>query len=370
MPNSNEKGSLFLLAASAAVIAVVAVQVKLVVAAEYTDKMVKCVRGIVEDPKNKPNAPGLIRLLFHDAMVRGLDGSVLLTSTPFNTTSNSLLPNLKGPTEQGSLSNGGLRGMEMIDEIRAKLAEKNIIASCADAVAFAAREATFVLSNGKIEYAVDGPGRQDGVVSAVEDPGRFLPAPTYSYEEILTNFTSKGFTKVDLVALSGAHAVGVAHPLMFSFADRFLPSATIENKIDPFYRAFMLLETKDFTDPQVDLNVRDMTPTTQTLSGYKPDGVNTSAVGVLDNSYYNANLQNMVLFTSDTALRGNAEQLLEDYKKDANVWNAAFSAAMTKLSNTLKAEGPIFEDGSRKKCSATNHDNQDSYSSAKPLSAR
>jgi hypothetical protein len=36
---------------------------------------------------------------------------------------------------------------------------------------------------------------------------------------------------------------------------------------------------------------------------------------------------------------------------------------MTKLSNTLKAEGPLFEDGNRKKCSATNHDNKDAYPS-------
>ncbi|KAM0822365.1 hypothetical protein ACQ4PT_071542 [Festuca glaucescens] len=252
----------------------------------------------------------------------------------------------------------------MIDEIRAKLAEKNITASCADAVAFTAREATYVLSNGKIKYDIDGPGRKDGVVSAVEDPAKFLPAPTYYYEELLTNFTSKGFTKTDLVALSSAHSIGVAHPLAFSFADRFLPTATFgQNQIGPYYRSFMLLETKDLTDPQVQLNIRDMAPTTEKLSGYKPNGVNTSAVDVLANSYYNANLQNMVLFTYDSALRANAEQLLEDYKKDANLWSTAFGAAMTKLSNTLKAEGPLFEDGNRKKCSATNHGNKDAYPS-------
>jgi hypothetical protein len=71
MAKRNEKGSFFLLAALAAVIvAVLAAQVKLVMAVNYTDEMEKCVRGVVEDPKNRPNAPGLVRLLFHDAFVR------------------------------------------------------------------------------------------------------------------------------------------------------------------------------------------------------------------------------------------------------------------------------------------------------------
>jgi hypothetical protein len=71
MAKRNEKGSVFLLAALAVVIVTaLATQVKLVVAVSYTDEMEKCVRGVVEDPKNKPNAPGLVRLLFHDAFVR------------------------------------------------------------------------------------------------------------------------------------------------------------------------------------------------------------------------------------------------------------------------------------------------------------
>jgi hypothetical protein len=38
--------------------------------AVYTPEMEACVRGVVADPKNKANLPGLVRLLFHDAFVR------------------------------------------------------------------------------------------------------------------------------------------------------------------------------------------------------------------------------------------------------------------------------------------------------------
>jgi hypothetical protein len=45
--------------------------------------------------------------------------------------------------------------------------------------------------------------------------------------------------------------------------------------------------------------------TFQTASGYNATGVNTAANSTLDNSYYTANLQNMVLLKSDWELTTN-----------------------------------------------------------------
>lgn len=52
-------------------------------------------------------------------------------------------------------------------------------------------------------------------------------------------------------------------------------------------------------------NIRDMGCTFQTASGYNATGVNTAANNTLDNSYYTANLQNMVLLKSDWELTTN-----------------------------------------------------------------
>ncbi|KAK1692600.1 hypothetical protein QYE76_009297 [Lolium multiflorum] len=311
MAKLNEKRSLFLLSALVAVIALLAAQVKPAVAATvYTTEMETCVRGIVEKPEKRIDLPGLVRLLFHDGFVRGLDGSVLLTSTPFNTTNFATKANLAGPTEQGSPSNGGIRGLGMIDEIREALKLINVNASCADVVAFAAREATYVLSKTKIKYAIDGPGRLDGVFSMADEPGSNLPGPSFTYAQLLGNFTAKKFTATDLVALSGAHCIGDTH--LLPFADRLNLALAVPppgpNEINATYQGVIREEaalpgnmTRSFKN-----NIRDMGSTAVADSRYTVNEVDmTAPVDTLDNSFYNANLQNMVRFKSDWELRTN-----------------------------------------------------------------
>ncbi|XP_051215748.1 peroxidase 2 [Lolium perenne] len=369
MAKLNEKRSIFLVSAFVAV-ALLAAQVKPAMAATvYTTQMETCVRGIVEKPEKRIDLPGLVRLLFHDAFVRGLDGSVLLTSTPFNTTDFATKANLTEPTEQGSPSNGGLRGLGMIDEIREALEVLNVTASCADAVAFAAREATYVLSKTKIKYAIDGPGRLDGVVSMADEPGSNLPGPSFTYAQLLGNFTAKKFTATDLVALSGAHCIGDTH--LLPFADRLNVALAVPppgpNEINATYQGVIIREeaqspgdmTRSFKN-----NIRDMGSTAVAESRYTPNKVDmTAPVDTLDNSFYNANLQNMVRFKSDWELRTNsfARGLMVTYRDNPDTFYAAFKAAMTKLSNNLPAVGTRFERGSRKICSATNFDTQESY---------
>ncbi|KQK07697.1 peroxidase 2 [Brachypodium distachyon] len=370
MAKRNEKGPLSVLLALAIAVVLLAAQVKPAVGGGYTDPMQAEVRKIVGG--RLYDAPGLIRLLFHDCWVQGCDGSVLLTETPYKSKD--------GKTEQDGPANIGLRGLDMIQAIKDKLYAHDNAVTCADAVVYAAREATYLLSNKQIIYDVAGPGsHRDGLVSSA-DKTNVLPGPTSGYDDLVKNFHDNGgLDHEDLVALSGAHGVGKAH--LSTFADRFGPAA--DDEINHAYRdALKKRIPKEASDdalalhnlgllsfnpaakndaagklksnPTVENNVRDMDDV-RSESGYDATGVSLAPKGALDNSYYTANLQNMVLFKSDWALTTNhtAKAKMVDYKKDAKAWYARFGKAMEKLSK-LKDNNARYENEPRTNCSATN----------------
>ncbi|GJN10873.1 hypothetical protein PR202_ga29011 [Eleusine coracana subsp. coracana] len=163
----------------------------------------KIVRGVVEEAvKQNPGiGAGLIRMLFHDCFVEGCDASVLLDPTPTNPQPEKLsLPN-----------NPSLRGFEVIDAAKAALEKAcpgNV--SCADVVAFAARDASFFLSNGRINVRMPA-GRRDGSVSVSTSALQSLPRPSFNLTELTASFAAKGLDADDLVVLSGAHSVGRSH---------------------------------------------------------------------------------------------------------------------------------------------------------------
>ncbi|OEL33833.1 Peroxidase 2 [Dichanthelium oligosanthes] len=280
------------------------------------------------------------------------DGSVLLDEAPAD----------GGNTEKKAAKSIGLGGFDLIDRIKARLAAAGDDASCADILAFAARDATNILSGGRIRYAVHR-GRGDGVTSSADAA---LPAPAASsFAELEESFAARGFGKGDLSALSGAHAVGVCHGS--SFADRLRPSVAAAYQINGTYqlalvarRQKLLLQqtasdtTTTTAEMMVNNNVRDMDPAFRAASSYSGVGVDTAATGALDNSYYTANLQNMVLLKSDWELTQDKDTLarLVAYRDDAAKWSKDFGEAMERLSNLRPPVGVRLE--IRKNCRLTN----------------
>ncbi|KAK1587147.1 hypothetical protein Q3G72_010109 [Acer saccharum] len=145
-------------------------------------------------------AAALVRMHFHDCFIEGCDGSVLIDSTKDNT------------AEKDSPANLSLRGYEVIDDAKEQLERQCPgVVSCADIVAMAARDAVFWTGGPYYEIAK---GRKDGRRSKIEDTIN-LPFPTFNASELIRQFGQRGLTAQDMVALSGAHTLGVSRCASF-----------------------------------------------------------------------------------------------------------------------------------------------------------
>ncbi|KQJ97596.1 peroxidase 5 [Brachypodium distachyon] len=176
----------------------------------YYDQTCKDAEAIVFDEVRKAwNADrsvpaALLRLHFHDCFVNGCDGSVLLESWDRQ-------------AEKDAPPNKSLRGYEVIDRAKARLemACRQTV-SCADILAYAARDSVKVATGG-FHYAVPG-GRPDGTVSRATMANSNLPPPTQRNVDLLAQaFINKGLSKDDLIVLSGAHTLGVTRCGTFDY---------------------------------------------------------------------------------------------------------------------------------------------------------
>ncbi|CAL4950297.1 unnamed protein product [Urochloa decumbens] len=245
---------------------------------------------------------GLIRLHFHDCFVKGCDGSVLLDPSPVNP-----------DPENRSPSNGGLRGLEAIHGAKRQLegACPGTV-SCADILAFAARDASNILSAGAINYGVPS-GRRDGLASAASDATQSLPPPFAELGRLTELFAAKGFTQDELVTLSGAHSVGRAH--CGSFAQRIRPNVS------------------DTMDAEYGARLQQECPADGSGDGAVAVDQDQATPADLDNRYYQNVLARKVLFNSDWALISDntTRRMVEENAADQARWAAKFIDAMRKM---------------------------------------
>ncbi|KAG2621165.1 peroxidase 24-like [Panicum virgatum] len=155
--------------------------------------------SVAADPAALPAK--LLRLFFHDCFVRGCDASVLIDSTPGSGSA---------AAEKDAAPNASLGGFDVIDTAKAVLeAVCPGTVSCADIVALAARDAvSFQFGRDLWDVQL---GRRDGVVSRASEARASIPSPSGNFTALEANFAAKGLDVKDLVILSGAHTIGVAH---------------------------------------------------------------------------------------------------------------------------------------------------------------
>lgn len=144
---------------------------------------------------------GLLRLHFHDCFGAGCDATIMLKSH-------------NGTAQRDADPNSTVRGYEAIEDVKAKVeAACPLVVSCADIMAMAARDAVNYTKGPA--YQVET-GRRDGNVSRKEDAQRLLP-PADGNATVLTRyFAAQQLTMKDMVVLSAAHTLGVAHCTSFS----------------------------------------------------------------------------------------------------------------------------------------------------------
>ncbi|CAM6037125.1 unnamed protein product [Sphagnum compactum] len=269
--------------------------------------------------QDEGTAPGLLRLHFHDCFVQGCDGSVLLD----------------GPdSEKTAQPNFSLRGFDVVDTIKEAVeAACPGIVSCADILAFAARDST--VQAGGATWSVPA-GRYDGFVSIAAEAVAALPDPTFTVEQLTNSFSAVGLSQLDMLTLSGAHTIGRTH--CSSITNRLYP--TVDPNLNPALAEQLLsLCPKGAPDGTTVMNLDPTTPFT------------------FDNEYY-SNLPNgKAMLQSDQVLWND---LSTSFASTINsfvepVWDMTFGISMVTMSSInvkSSSEGEI-----RRNCRVVNSSN-------------
>ncbi|KAL5566470.1 hypothetical protein UlMin_029634 [Ulmus minor] len=270
-------------------------------------------------------AASLIRLHFHDCFVNGCDASLLLDGDD---------------SEKFALPNrNSVRGFEVIDTIKSAVeSECSGIVSCADILTLAAKDSV-LLSGGPTWKVLLG--RRDGLVANQTGAGSLLPSPFENLTNIITKFTIQGLNITDVVALSGAHTIGLAKcatfsQRLFNFSGTGQPDTTLE--------ASMLSDLQN----------------TCPVNG---DGNNTAVLDrnsadLFDNHYFKNLLagkglleSDQILYSSQTAAT-TTKSLVESYSSNPSLFLDDFVNSMIKMGNISPLTGSAGE--IRKNCRVVN----------------
>ncbi|KAK1610650.1 hypothetical protein QYE76_034323 [Lolium multiflorum] len=256
----------------------------------------------------------LLRLFFHDCFVQGCDGSILLDAA--------------GGEKSAGPNANSLRGFDVIDTIKARVEAKCPgVVSCADILALAARDGTFLLRGPTWKVPL---GRRDSTTSNQSLANANLPSSGSSLSTLISTFASKGLSATDMTALSGAHTIGLAR--CSTFRDHVYNDANINSSFAA--------------------RRRKTCPRSGGDSHLAPMDVHSSRV--FDNSYYQNLMTRRGLLHSDQELfnGGSQDALVRQYSANPALFRKDFVTAMIKMGNINPLTGTAGQ--IRKNCRVVN----------------
>ncbi|KAH7388319.1 hypothetical protein KP509_16G069800 [Ceratopteris richardii] len=251
-----------------------------------------------------------------------------------------MLDSLPGhPAEKDALPNLTLRGFDVIDA--AKTAVEAVcpgVVSCADILVLATRDAVALAGGPRYDVPT---GRLDSKVS-IKDDALGLPSPSFPIEQSRESFLQKGLDQEDMVALLGAHTVGVA--LCGFFNDRlfnFHGTGEADPNMNPVLAARLstVCPNPFFTESNADppINLDQATP------------------AVFDSAYFHQLVAGNGILQIDQELIGDpsAASLVHNFTSP-DAFFPAFVKSITKMSNigVITGSSPLGE--VRFRCNVSN----------------
>ncbi|KAJ7961117.1 Peroxidase [Quillaja saponaria] len=248
----------------------------------------------------------LLRLHFHDCFVNGCDASILLDDDPGT--------NFVG--EQTAFPNvNSIRGLDVIDSIKSKL--ESIcpgVVSCADIVAVAARDSVNILGGPTWTVPL---GRRDSTTASRDTANSDLPGPSLDLSALIAAFSKKGFNANELVALSGAHTIGLARCVLFR--NRIYNETNIE--------------------PNFAASLKANCPSSSGDNNLSPlDAISRT---IFDNAYFIDLVNKKGLLHSDQQLfnGGSTDSQVNSYRNFPETFRTDFANAMIKMGNLSPLTG-------------------------------
>ncbi|KAE8730030.1 Peroxidase 11 [Hibiscus syriacus] len=283
---------------------------------------------VLSDPRN---AAFIVRLHFHDCFVQGCDGSILLDDTI----------DLQGEKKASTNGLNSLKGFRIIDKIKNKLeSECPGIVSCADLLTIAARDAVILVGGPYWDVPV---GRKDSKTANPDLASQNIPTANEGLLGIISKFLYQGLSVTDMVALSGAHTIGMAR--CENFRARIYGDFGATSGMKPLSSSYL----------------RELKSVCPAISGSGDNNVTAMdnvTPDLFDNSFYHMLLRGEGLLNSDQELYSSVfgietRKLVHKYAGEPVAFFNQFSDSMVKLGNITNSDS--FVNGEvRKNCRFVN----------------
>ncbi|XP_066356817.1 peroxidase 4-like [Miscanthus floridulus] len=261
----------------------------------------------------------ILRLFFHDCFVQGCDASLLLDDTP----------SFRGE-KMANPNNGSARGFEVIDAIKSAV-EKVCpgVVSCADILAIAARDSVVILGGPSWDVKV---GRRDSRTASFSGANNNIPPPTSGLANLTSLFAAQGLSQKDMVALSGAHTIGLARCTNF--------------------RAHVYNDTN--IDGSFARTKQSVCPRTSGFGDNNLAPLDRQTPTVFENNYYKNLVCKKGLLHSDQELfnGGSTDAQVQSYVSSKGAFFADFVTGMIKMGDITPLTGSNGE--TRKNCRRIN----------------